>query len=59
MFYAYDPQKLCKTGDMILIKRLPNVIKRVLTHEVLEVVYPLGDVVDPVTGEKCVNLMPR
>ncbi|XP_029661588.1 28S ribosomal protein S17, mitochondrial [Formica exsecta] len=52
--YANDPKKLCKTGDVILIKELPNKITRLITHEVIEVVYPLGDITDPVTGKKIV-----
>jgi len=52
--YANDPKKLCKVGDVILIKMLPEKLTRLITHEVVEVVYPLGDVVDPVTGKKVV-----
>ncbi|XP_070165289.1 small ribosomal subunit protein uS17m [Polyergus mexicanus] len=52
--YANDPKKLCKTGDVILIKELPNKITRLITHEVIEVVYPLGDITDPVTGKRIV-----
>ncbi|XP_012225657.1 small ribosomal subunit protein uS17m [Linepithema humile] len=52
--YANDPKKLCKTGDVILIKTLPEKLTRLITHEVVEVVYPLGDVTDPVTGKKVV-----
>ncbi|XP_077263721.1 mitochondrial ribosomal protein S17 [Temnothorax americanus] len=52
--YAHDPEKLCKTGDVILIKTLPEKLTRLITHEVVEVVYPLGDIVDPVTGKEVV-----
>lgn len=27
---------------------------RLITHEVKKIVYPLGDITDPLTGEKCV-----
>ncbi|EZA51843.1 28S ribosomal protein S17, mitochondrial [Ooceraea biroi] len=52
--YANDPQKLCKTGDVVLVKVLPQKLTRLITHEVVEVVYPLGDMTDPITGKKIV-----
>jgi ribosomal protein S17 len=52
--YAHDPEKICKTGDMVLIQRLPKKLTRLITHEVLDVVYPCGDVTDPITGKKVV-----
>ncbi|EFN61748.1 28S ribosomal protein S17, mitochondrial [Camponotus floridanus] len=52
--YANDPKKLCKTGDVILIKELSNKLTRLISHEVIEVIYPLGDITDPVTGKKIV-----
>ncbi|KAL0279334.1 UNVERIFIED_CONTAM: hypothetical protein PYX00_000922 [Menopon gallinae] len=58
-FYALDQHGKCKSGDMVLIRKLPGVIKNVVTHEVMEIVFPLGDVVDPVTGEKCVGVKSR
>ncbi|KAL0131890.1 hypothetical protein PUN28_003032 [Cardiocondyla obscurior] len=53
--YANDPSKTCKTGDVVLIKTLPQKLTRLITHEVIEVVYPLGDIIDPVTGKAIVN----
>ncbi|KAL6266680.1 hypothetical protein P5V15_003744 [Pogonomyrmex californicus] len=52
--YANDPNRLCKTGDVILIKTLPKKLTRLITHEVVEVIYPLGDIVDPVTGKEVI-----
>ncbi|KAJ8925821.1 hypothetical protein NQ315_009672 [Exocentrus adspersus] len=52
--YAHDPQKLCKTGDLVLIEKLPNKLTRLITHRVKEVVCPLGDITDPLTGKKVV-----
>ncbi|XP_043280813.1 28S ribosomal protein S17, mitochondrial [Venturia canescens] len=52
--FAYDPQKLCKTGDTVLIQSLPEKMTRLITHKVIEVVYPLGDITDPITGKKAV-----
>lgn len=35
-----------------MIKALPHKLTKLITHEVEEVVYPFGDVTDPVTGKK-------
>ncbi|XP_066262419.1 small ribosomal subunit protein uS17m [Euwallacea similis] len=52
--YAYDPNQICKTGDVVLIEQLPKKLTQLITHKVKEVVYPLGDMVCPVTGKKVV-----
>lgn len=51
-YYCHDPEKKCRTGDVVLIKALPHKLTKLITHEVKEVVYPFGDVTDPVTGKK-------
>ncbi|XP_076245043.1 mitochondrial ribosomal protein S17 [Calliopsis andreniformis] len=53
-FYADDPEKRCKTGDIVLIQNLPEKLTRVITHKVVDVIYPLGDITDPITGKKVV-----
>ena len=50
--FAYDPDKLCKTGDIVLIEQLPKKLSKLITHKVLKVVYPLGDITDPISGNK-------
>ncbi|XP_008549939.1 28S ribosomal protein S17, mitochondrial [Microplitis demolitor] len=52
--HAYDPYNLCKTGDTVLIQNLPQKMTRLITHKVIEVIYPLGDMTDPITGRKIV-----
>lgn len=52
--YAFDPEKKCKTGDVVLIEQLPKKMTRLITHQVKEVIFPLGDVKDPLTGKKVV-----
>ncbi|XP_044736320.1 28S ribosomal protein S17, mitochondrial [Chrysoperla carnea] len=52
--YAHDPEKKCKTGDVALIKELPKKMTRLITHTVLDIVHPLGDITDPITGKKVV-----
>ncbi|CAG9860662.1 unnamed protein product [Phyllotreta striolata] len=53
--YAHDPEKICKTGDMVIIECLPQKLTRLITHKVKEVLYPLGDLTDPVTNKKIVS----
>ncbi|XP_043587816.1 28S ribosomal protein S17, mitochondrial isoform X2 [Bombus pyrosoma] len=52
--YADDPEKRCKTGDTVLIQSLPKKLTRLITHKVVDVIYPLGDITDPITGKKVV-----
>lgn len=51
-YYCYDPNKKYKTGDIVLIQALQKKMTKLITHEVKEVVYPFGDITDPVTGKK-------
>lgn len=50
--FAHDPNKTTKTGDIVLIQELDRRLTRDITHKVLKVVYPMGDVTDPLTGRK-------
>ncbi|KZC10843.1 PREDICTED: 28S ribosomal protein S17, mitochondrial [Dufourea novaeangliae] len=52
--YALDSEKRCKTGDTVLIQNLPEKITRLISHKVIDVIYPLGDIKDPISGKKCV-----
>lgn len=52
--FAHDPTNLCKTGDVVLIKELPKRLSTLITHTVDKVVYPLGDITDPISGKKVV-----
>lgn len=51
-YFVADPSKKCKTGDIVLIRELPQKLTRLITHSIEEIVYPLGDVTDPITGKK-------
>lgn len=35
-----------------MIQALPQKLTKLITHEVKEVVYPFGDITDPITGKK-------
>jgi len=52
---AFDPEKICKAGDVVLIEELPKQMTRDITHKVLKVVYPMGDITDPISGKKCMG----
>lgn len=52
--YAHDPAKLCKVGDTVLVKELPEKLTRLITHSVQEVVFSFGDITDPISGQKVV-----
>lgn len=54
IFWVNDPNKQCKSGDVVLIKELPQKLTKLITHSIEEIVFPLGDVTDPITGKKCV-----
>lgn len=49
--FAHDPEKVCKTGDIVLVRELAEKLTTLITHKVEKVVYPLGDIVDPITGK--------
>ncbi|XP_053672864.1 28S ribosomal protein S17, mitochondrial [Anopheles nili] len=53
-YFAHDPDKRCKTGDIVLIKEMSEKLTRLISHTIEEIVYPLGDVTDPITGKKVV-----
>nr|CAG4646662.1 EOG090X0GMQ [Macrothrix elegans] len=52
--YAYDPNTLCKPGDIALLEKLPAKSTKHITHQVNRVVYTFGDITDPITGKKVV-----
>lgn len=56
MYYAHDPEKECKSGDVVLIQELPEKLTTLITHRVLKVVYTLGDITDPITNKKVAGL---
>ncbi|XP_077295158.1 mitochondrial ribosomal protein S17 isoform X2 [Arctopsyche grandis] len=53
--YITDPNKNCKTGDIVLVKKLPEKLTKLVTHELVEIVHKLGDVTCPLTNKKVVG----
>ncbi|XP_054257300.1 28S ribosomal protein S17, mitochondrial-like [Macrosteles quadrilineatus] len=54
LVYAQDTNKVSKVGDIVLLEKLPEKITTMIQHRVKKVVFPLGDVTDPITGKKVV-----
>lgn len=52
--YASDINGTCKPGDVVLLEKLPTKATKYITHQMRNIVYPFGDVTDPVTGRKVV-----
>lgn len=52
--FAYDPEKKVKTGDIVLVRQLPEKKTTLITHSVEKIIYKLGDVIDPVTNKPVV-----
>ncbi|XP_018011568.1 uncharacterized protein LOC108668827 [Hyalella azteca] len=51
---VHDEKKLARTGDVVLLRKLRQPLSLEKRHEIIKVVYPLGDITDPLTGKKCV-----
>ncbi|CAL8100988.1 unnamed protein product [Orchesella dallaii] len=54
-YFTHDPDKIAKTGDIVLIEQLPKRLTRDITHQLTKVIYPMGDIVDPISGKKCMG----
>ncbi|XP_063154749.1 small ribosomal subunit protein uS17m isoform X2 [Candoia aspera] len=52
-YFAHDPQQQCIEGDIVLLKALPERRTKNVKHELVEIVYKVGKVIDPVTGKPC------
>ncbi|XP_034539534.1 28S ribosomal protein S17, mitochondrial [Notolabrus celidotus] len=51
-YFAHDALQQCTVGDVVLLKALPEARSKHVKHELVEVVYKVGRVVDPLTGKK-------
>ncbi|KAJ6655805.1 hypothetical protein lerEdw1_004858 [Lerista edwardsae] len=52
-YFAHDPLQQCIEGDIVLLKALPERRSKHVKHELAEIVYKVGKVIDPVTGKLC------
>lgn len=51
-YFAHDALQQCTMGDIVLLKALPEPRSKHVKHELVEIVYKVGRVVDPLTGKK-------
>uniref|UniRef100_A0A2R5LFU4 Putative mitochondrial/ ribosomal s17-like protein n=2 Tax=Ornithodoros turicata TaxID=34597 RepID=A0A2R5LFU4_9ACAR len=49
-----DRNEECQPGDWVLIKELPERISLRVAHKVERIVFKSGNIIDPLTGEKCI-----
>ncbi|XP_011959802.2 zinc finger protein with KRAB and SCAN domains 5 isoform X4 [Ovis aries] len=52
-YFAHDALQQCTIGDIVLLKALPVPRTKHVKHELAEIVFKVGQVVDPVTGKRC------
>ncbi|CAH2222737.1 28S ribosomal S17, mitochondrial [Pelobates cultripes] len=52
-YFAHDTFQQCTVGDIVLLKALPEERSKRVKHELAEIVYKVGRVVDPLTGKLC------
>ncbi|GAA6219831.1 28S ribosomal protein S17, mitochondrial [Lates japonicus] len=50
-YFAHDALQQCTVGDTVLLKALPEPRSKHVKHELVEIVYKVGRVVDPLTGK--------
>uniref|UniRef100_A0A8C6TWT5 Small ribosomal subunit protein uS17m n=1 Tax=Neogobius melanostomus TaxID=47308 RepID=A0A8C6TWT5_9GOBI len=51
-YFAHDALQQCTVGDVVLLKALPEPRSKRVKHELAEIVYKVGRVVDPLTGKR-------
>lgn len=52
-YFAHDALQQCTVGDIVLLKALPVPRTKHVKHELAEIVFKVGKVIDPVTGKPC------
>ncbi|XP_069002279.1 small ribosomal subunit protein uS17m [Embiotoca jacksoni] len=50
-YFAHDALQQTTVGDIVLLKALPEARSKHVKHELAEIVYKVGRVVDPLTGK--------
>ncbi|TEA38766.1 hypothetical protein DBR06_SOUSAS610127, partial [Sousa chinensis] len=52
-YFAHDALQQCTVGDIVLLKALPVPKTKHVKHELAEIIFKVGQVIDPVTGKRC------
>ncbi|XP_066552305.1 small ribosomal subunit protein uS17m [Amia ocellicauda] len=51
-YFAHDSLEQCTVGDIVLLKALPEMRSKHVKHELAEIVYKVGSVVDPLSRKQ-------
>ncbi|XP_019574653.1 small ribosomal subunit protein uS17m [Rhinolophus sinicus] len=52
-YFAHDALQKCTVGDIVLLKALPVPRTKHVKHELAEIIFKVGQIIDPVTGKPC------
>nr|XP_044628543.1 28S ribosomal protein S17, mitochondrial-like [Equus asinus] len=52
-YFAHDALQQCTAGDVELLKALPVPRMKHVKHELAEIIFKVGQVIDPLTGKLC------
>uniref|UniRef100_UPI00398E46B3 small ribosomal subunit protein uS17m n=1 Tax=Pristiophorus japonicus TaxID=55135 RepID=UPI00398E46B3 len=52
-YFAHDPKEQCTVGDIVLLKALSERRTKHVKHELAEIIFKVGNIIDPVTGKRC------
>ncbi|XP_036625283.1 28S ribosomal protein S17, mitochondrial [Trichosurus vulpecula] len=52
-YFAHDASEQCTVGDIVLLKALPVPRTKHVKHELAEIIFKVGRVIDPITGKPC------
>ncbi|XP_076779128.1 small ribosomal subunit protein uS17m [Arvicanthis niloticus] len=52
-YFAHDALQQCSVGDIVLLRALPVPRSKHVKHELAEIVFKVGRVIDPITGKPC------
>ncbi|CAO2629796.1 28S ribosomal protein S17, mitochondrial [Lemmus lemmus] len=52
-YFAHDAHQQCSVGDIVLLRALPVPRSKHVKHELAEIIFKVGRVIDPITGKPC------
>ncbi|XP_051039845.1 28S ribosomal protein S17, mitochondrial-like [Phodopus roborovskii] len=52
-YFAHDALQQCCVGDIVLLRALPTARSKHVKHELAEIIFKVGRVIDPITGKPC------
>lgn len=53
-FETFDENEKCQPGDWVIIEELPERMSLKVNHRIKKTVFTNGNIIDPLTGKKCV-----